>query len=56
MSAAQYPHTGIEGDTLGFCALEAQTLTHYNIFAVDYASREQMKKDTYNFVWRAVTD
>lgn len=39
---------------LGFCGFEAQTLTHYNIFAVDNSSREQMKKDTYNFILQAL--
>lgn len=54
LEASQYPQTGIERGTLGFCGFEAQTLTHYNIFAVDDASREQMKKDTYNFVSQAL--
>lgn len=56
LEANQYPHTGIERGTLSFCGFEAQTLTHYNIFAVDNASREQMKKDTYNFVLQTLVN
>ena len=56
LDASQYPHTGIERGTLSFCGFEAKTLTHYNIFAVDNASREQMKEDTYNFVLQALAE
>lgn len=55
LQAEQYPHTGIERGTLGFCGMSAQTLTHYNIFAVDDDRREQMKQDTYDFILQAVT-
>lgn len=56
LEADQYPQTAIERGTLGFCGLEARTLTHYNVFAVDQSQREEMIAATHRFVLEALTN
>lgn len=50
LNAEDYPQAGIERGTLGFCGIDASTLTHYNVFQVTDTEREAMKTRTVEFI------
>lgn len=54
MNAGGYPQAGIERGTLGFCGMDASTITHYNVLAVSDDELDAMKAKTKAFVLEAL--